>query len=85
MIDAPAPPTPSLDWLIATLPDQLCVAPAQVTPEARLAEDLGADSIDIVEIEILAEDRWGVRLPEGVFEGATTVADLAAALEAKLP
>lgn len=47
----------------------------QVTPDARLVEDLGLDSFDLVEVLTLVEE-LGVRFPDEVAVGIDTVGDL---------
>jgi len=50
----------------------LAVEPAKITEEAKLRDDLGADSLDLVEVATAIEDMLGVRLPEhGLKEVAT--------------
>lgn len=73
-------PAPALDWLVATLPGILGDLSGRVTPDATLAA-LGVDRVDLVEIEVEAEDRFELQLPDGAFAGARTVADLASAIE----
>ena len=73
--------TASLDWLLEQLPTILCDLSGRITAEATLAS-LGADTIDLVEIEIVAQDQLGIALPDGAFDTAVTVADVAAVIEA---
>ena len=54
---------------------------SQVTPQARLREDLHADSIDVVEMLMNLEDEYGVKLPEESFDNIKTVQDVVDALE----
>ena len=42
----------------------LQVAPEQVTPEAKFGDDLDADSLDLVELVMELEDRYGIRIPD---------------------
>jgi acyl carrier protein len=60
--------------------EQLQVAREQVTPEAALEADLGADSLDMVEILMKTEERFGVTVPDAMAEGVKTVEDLYDAL-----
>ena len=55
---------------------QLGTAREQVTPEARLMADLGADSLDMVEIAMKAEEEFGLTLPDEEAEKIVTVDDL---------
>ncbi len=47
-----------------------------MTPEARLQEDLGADSLTLVEITMVLEERFNLSIPDEVWERASTVGDV---------
>jgi acyl carrier protein len=51
----------------------LSVEPDQVTREARFAEDLDADSLDLVELVMALEEEFGVSVEEEELEGIDTV------------
>lgn len=51
----------------------LQVDPAKVVPEARFAEDLDADSLDLVELIMALEEQFGISVDESELEGVTTV------------
>ena len=51
----------------------LSVEPSQVTREARFAEDLDADSLDLVELVMALEEEFGVSVEEEELEGIETV------------
>ncbi len=53
----------------------------KVTPEAKIVEDLGADSLDVVELLSRLEDEFGVTIPDEDVENLKTVADVANELE----
>jgi acyl carrier protein len=53
----------------------LAVDPAAVTEDANFREELGADSLDLVEVVMSLEDQLGVRLPEDGLKGVTTVGE----------
>ena len=53
--------------------DQLGVDPAQVTPEAHFIDDLGADSLDTVELVMAFEEKFGIEIPDEDAEKITTV------------
>jgi len=55
--------------------DQLGVSEDQVTPEAKFIEDLGADSLDLVELVMAFEDEFGSDIPDEDSEKLTTVGD----------
>jgi acyl carrier protein len=56
--------------------NQLQIHREQVTPEARIMEDLGADSLDMVEIAMKAEEEFNLTLPDDEAEKIATVEDL---------
>ncbi|MCX6991824.1 MAG: acyl carrier protein [Kiritimatiellota bacterium] len=53
--------------------EQLGVNPEQVTPEASFIEDLGADSLDTVELVMAFEEEFGAEIPDEEAEKLTTV------------
>jgi acyl carrier protein len=55
---------------------QLGVEPAEVIPDASLQEDLGADSLELVELLMALEDEFDIEVPEEVAETITTIADV---------
>ncbi|NGO38991.1 acyl carrier protein [Limisphaera ngatamarikiensis] len=56
--------------------EQLDVNPDQVTPEARLIDDLGADSLDAVELIMALEEEFGHDIPDEQAEKMQTVGDI---------
>ena len=63
--------------------EQLGVAEDQVTPEAKFIEDLGADSLDQVELVMALEEEFGADIPDEAAEKLTTVGDAIAYIESK--
>ena len=55
------------------LAEQLAVEESQVTAEARFAEDLNADSLDLTEAVLALEDEMGIEIPEDEMENVKTV------------
>jgi len=55
---------------------QLGVEPSEVVPDASLQEDLGADSLELVELLMALEDEFDIEVPEEVAETITTIADV---------
>ena len=55
--------------------EQLGVDEAQVDPTASFVDDLGADSLDIVELVMAFEEAFGVEIPEDAAEKISTVKD----------
>ena len=63
--------------------EQLGVSPDEVTPEAKFIEDLGADSLDTVELVMAFEDRFGVEIPDEDAAKITTVGEAISYLQSK--
>ncbi len=55
---------------------QLGITREQITPESRIMADLQADSLDMVEIAMKAEEVFGLTLPDDEAERVVTVDDL---------
>ena len=53
----------------------------KVVPEAKIVEDLGADSLDVVELLSRLEDEFGIVIPDDEVENLVTVGDVATELE----
>ncbi len=58
------------------LMQQLGVEREQILPEAKLIDDLGADSLDLVEIGMNLEEQFGITIPDEDYEQVATVEDL---------
>ena len=63
--------------------EQLSVNEDQVTPEAKFIEDLGADSLDQVELVMALEEQFGAEIPDEDAEKLTTVGDAIKYIESK--
>jgi acyl carrier protein len=63
--------------------EQLGVSEDQVTPEAKFIEDLGADSLDQVELVMALEEEFGSEIPDEDAEKLTTVGDAIKYVESK--
>lgn len=55
--------------------DQLGVAEEEVRPEASFVDDLGADSLDVVELVMALEEEFGVEIPDEDAEKIATVSE----------
>jgi len=64
--------------------EELDVTPEQVTPDARFQEDLGADSLDVVELIMKIEEKFGIEVPDTDAEKIRTVQDAVKYIESKL-
>ena len=56
--------------------EQLGVKEDQVTPEAKFIEDLGADSLDTVELVMALEEEFGQEIPDEEAEKLQSVGDV---------
>lgn len=63
--------------------EQIGVNPDQVTPDAKFVEDLGADSLDVVELVMAFEDAFGTDIPDEDAEKLATVGDVIRYIEEK--
>ena len=71
--------------IVEVIVDTLGVEAAEVTPTATFAEDLGADSLEIVNLIMGLEDAFGITIPdEDVADKIQTVGDAAAYLKERL-
>ena len=69
----------------ALIVEQLGVDESEVTPEASFREDLGADSLDLVELIMASEDEFGGEISDEEAQGITTVGEAVAYIEEHLP
>jgi acyl carrier protein len=70
-----------LAGLTQVLGDAAGVDPADVTPEARLGNDLGIDSLTMAEVVVAAEDRFGLVIADDDWSRFVTVGDVIAYIE----
>lgn len=63
--------------------DQLGVSADQVTSEAKFVEDLGADSLDTVELVMALEEEFDVEVPDDEAEKLQAVKDVVTFIEGK--
>ncbi|WQS86861.1 acyl carrier protein [Helicobacter pylori] len=64
--------------------EQLNVDTAQVTPEAEFVKDLGVDSLDIVELIMALEEKFGIEIPDEQAEKIVNVGDVMRYIEKQL-
>ena len=72
---------PVADRVKKIIVDQLGVEEELVTPEASFVDDLGADSLDTVELVMAFEEEFGCEIPDDAAEQIQTVGDAVKFLE----
>lgn len=70
-----------LEKLTNIIVDQLGVDESEVTAEANIQEDLGADSLDVVDLITTIEDEFDLSIPDEAVESIKTVGDIANYIE----
>ena len=70
--------------VIAIIVDKLSVEESEVTNEASFTNDLGADSLDTVELIMEFEKQFNISIPDDKAEGIQTVGDAVAYIEANV-
>lgn len=72
-----------LDKVRKMLAEQLNISVDKVTAESKVIEDLGADSLDVVEMLMLLEDEFDVTVSDEESVNLKTVADIVKLIEGK--
>ena len=67
----------------AILVEQLHLDPAAVVPEARIKDDLGADSLDILQLLMAIEETRGITIPDEELAAFDKVQDIVSYLESR--
>lgn len=67
--------------VVSIIVDKLGVSAGEVTPEASFTEQLGADSLDTVELIMEFEKEFGLQIPDEAAEKIKTVGDAVAYIE----
>jgi len=70
--------------VVKVVSEQLGVREEEVKPEAKFVEDLGADSLDTVELVMALEEEFGIEIPDEDAEKATTVGNVINYIDTKL-
>lgn len=71
------------DKVKSIIAEQLGVKVEEVTPQASFIDDLGADSLDTVELVMALEEEFGIEIPDEDAEKMTTVTDAIKYIEEK--
>jgi acyl carrier protein len=73
------------DKVKAIIVEQLSVDEGEVTATASFVDDLGADSLDTVELVMALEEGFGIEIPDDAAEKITTVSEAVVYIQAHLP
>lgn len=73
----------TFDKVKGIVKEQLDVEEDKITPTANFIEDLGADSLDTVELVMALEEEFGVEIPDEDAENIKTVEDVVKYIESK--
>ena len=63
--------------------DHLGIEESKVMPESKFIDDLGADSLDTVELVMAFEEKFGIEIPDDAAETIQTVKDAISYIESK--
>ncbi|MBN2815543.1 MAG: acyl carrier protein [Campylobacterales bacterium] len=72
-----------IDDIKEVVVEQLSVSADEVKEDAKFVEDLGADSLDVVELVMALEEKFDIEIPDEEAEKIATVADVVAYIESK--
>ena len=72
----------TIDKVIEVVIDKLGVEEDKIVPEASFVDDLGADSLDTVELIMQLEEEFGIEIPDEEAEKMTTVKSVVDYIEA---
>ena len=73
----------TFDKVKSLIASQLGISEDKITPEARLIEDLGADSLDTVEMLMTLEDEFGIAIPDDEAVKLKTVGSIVELIDSK--
>lgn len=62
-----------INEIIEIIAKQLKVDVADITPDTDILDDLGADSLDVVELLMTIEDRYGITVPDSEAQSLRTI------------
>ena len=73
----------TIDKVKDIISKQLSVKPEEIKNDSNIAEELGADSLDLVEILMSLEDEFGISIPDEAIPQIKTINDVVAFIEKK--
>ena len=72
------------EQLVSIIAEQLSVDPEQITMDTSFADDLGSDSLDLVEVVMALEEELGIQIEDEELAGIKTVGDAYELIKANL-
>ncbi|MCF6330218.1 MAG: acyl carrier protein [Sulfurimonas sp.] len=72
-----------LEDITEVVVEQLSVSTDEVKEDAKFVEDLGADSLDVVELVMALEEKFDIEIPDDEAEKIQTVKDVITYIESK--
>lgn len=71
------------DRVKTILSDELSIHLSEIKLDSRIIHDLGADSIDFIQLSICFEEEFGIEISESELESIQTVSDILELLDSK--
>lgn len=75
--------TEILEKVSAIITDKMCEKPENVKSEANLKDDLGMDSLDVIELVMEVEKEFKISISDNEYDGITTVGSVVDLVESK--
>ena len=73
----------TFDKLKAIIVEQFDVDESLVTPEADMQEDLGVDSLDVLDLIVIISEEFDIEIPDEVVDNIKTVGDIVAYIDSQ--
>jgi acyl carrier protein len=73
-----------LEKIKAIMSEQFDIEEDDITAETKIADDLGADSLDVVDLLMSIEDEFEIEIPDEEIDNIATVGDLVSYIEKKM-
>jgi len=67
--------------IAAIIAEKFDISPDEITNETDIVNDLGADSLDIVDMLMMLEDEYGITIPDEVAQDMKTIGDVVSYIE----
>lgn len=73
----------TLEKVKKLIAEQLCISTDDIKDDANIVDDLGADSLDVVELLMTLEDEFGINVPDDKVEDIKTIPAIVALIDKK--